>query len=191
MSLSAMPNINDAILYFINAASGQFVFLDWIFIAITTYLVYAVFIGVGAYIFVYIPLKTTDPFARLRVLARAGEMAIAVFSTWIIVHAIKIIVALPRPADVLADINVLSSVNSYSFPSGHAALTCALATTVYFHHRRLGTLLYAFSLLVALSRMYVGVHYPLDVGVGLLLGYVIAKIFHSTFRRREAVAQKS
>ncbi|MBY0328647.1 phosphatase PAP2 family protein, partial [Patescibacteria group bacterium] len=47
---------------------------------------------------------------------------------------------------------------------------------------RLGKLLFVFAFCVALSRIFVGVHYPLDVAVGLMLGYIVPKCIHTLLK---------
>jgi undecaprenyl-diphosphatase len=62
-----------------------------------------------------------------------------------------------------------------SFPSGHAATSFACAATLArFVPRRVAVLLYALAALIAFSRVYVGVHYPLDVLAGAFLGLLVA-----------------
>ena len=62
-----------------------------------------------------------------------------------------------------------------SFPSGHAATSfaCAVVLAAFLQSRRSRSLLFALAALIALSRVYVGVHYPLDVVVGAALGAAI------------------
>ena len=60
--------------------------------------------------------------------------------------------------------------DSTSFPSGHAAAAFAAATAVAMLHPRLRVPLFALAALVALSRVYLGVHFWSDVFVGSLLG---------------------
>ena len=58
----------------------------------------------------------------------------------------------------------------YSFPSNHAAIAAALAAGVYLLHRQLGRIAAILALLEGFSRIYLGMHYPHDVVVGLLVG---------------------
>lgn len=77
----------------------------------------------------------------------------------------------PRPFETLPDVNLMiKSIHSFSFPSGHAA--CAFAATIVPARKIPGTawLFILLALLMAFSRVYVGVHYPSDVLAGSLLG---------------------
>jgi undecaprenyl-diphosphatase len=64
-----------------------------------------------------------------------------------------------------------------SFPSGHAATSFAGATLLAWYVPRLALPLYALAALVAWSRVYVGVHYPIDILIGAVLGVVVATSF--------------
>jgi undecaprenyl-diphosphatase len=62
-----------------------------------------------------------------------------------------------------------------SFPSGHATTSFACAATLArFVSTRVAVALYVLAALVAWSRVYVGVHYPLDVVAGAVLGLAVA-----------------
>ena len=60
--------------------------------------------------------------------------------------------------------------HTHSFPSGHAATSFACVTVLGAAVPRARPPLYALAALVAWSRVYVGVHYPVDVLAGALLG---------------------
>lgn len=90
--------------------------------------------------------------------------------------ALKPLVARPRPYTVIPELEILvEPLTSYSFPSGHACSSFAAATAIAIAFRGKGgawTLIPA--ALIALSRNYVGVHYPTDVLVGSAVGALSA-----------------
>jgi undecaprenyl-diphosphatase len=59
-----------------------------------------------------------------------------------------------------------------SFPSDHAILGFAVAVMVWRYDRRAGAVLLTLALLMAIARVFVGAHYPVDVLGGALLGSV-------------------
>ena len=61
-----------------------------------------------------------------------------------------------------------------SFPSDHASVAFAVAFAVLAFHRRLGLLLVAAAAGVGVDRIFVGVHYPVDVAASVLVGLVAA-----------------
>ncbi len=183
-----MPSINVRLLEFINGAVGYYRPLDDFFIVATSSIFISIIGAVLAYYFViYLPFKQEGR-ARIKAFKDAGFIAGAMFLTWAVVSIIKVTVAFPRPFQTLTNLHVLISLpDSYSFPSGHAALTMALATAVYMHKKRLGTLLFAFAFAVGMARIYVGVHYPIDVGVGFLIGFIIPKLMQHFFIKKETM----
>ena len=60
-----------------------------------------------------------------------------------------------------------------SLPSGHATVAFACATALALPVPRLAVPLYALAALIAFSRVYVGVHYPVDILAGAVLGLVV------------------
>ena len=63
---------------------------------------------------------------------------------------------------------------SGSLPSGHTATAFACATTLAFFAPRAAPLFFLLATAIGFSRVYVGVHYPLDVVAGAALGVAIA-----------------
>ena len=103
---------------------------------------------------------------------------------------IKPLVARKRPCCAEATPRLLIPCkSSRSFPSSHAANTAGVAGVIWLETGwRYGLPFWLIALAVGYSRIYVGVHYPLDVAAGHALGWVLAFLLVSLcnrcFRRR-------
>jgi len=73
--------------------------------------------------------------------------------------------------------------HSRSFPSGHAATSFACATVLAVLVPRAAPFLFVLAVAIAYSRLYVGVHWPLDVVAGAALGIATALLLLSAARR--------
>ncbi|WP_160309589.1 phosphatase PAP2 family protein [Rubrobacter aplysinae] len=101
----------------------------------------------------------------------------AVAGAWILAEASKHLFDRARPHD--SDMGIAPLVktpSSSSFPSGHSATAAAGAITLSAAYPVFAPLLLAAGLLVMLSRIYLGVHYPSDVFVGGVIGVVCAAL---------------
>jgi len=67
----------------------------------------------------------------------------------------------------------LNKLKSRSFPSGHSQAAFSAATFFALYYGRFRLLLYVGALLVAISRVYLGTHFPADILVGSLLGVAV------------------
>ena len=82
-----------------------------------------------------------------------------------------------RPFQVHPDIVCMAApLDQFSFPSGHTLHAVAFSTVALAHFPWLWGLLLPFTLLVALSRMVLGLHYPSDVLAGALIGLLVAEL---------------
>ncbi|HEY3544329.1 MAG TPA: phosphatase PAP2 family protein [Gaiellaceae bacterium] len=81
--------------------------------------------------------------------------------------------------------------HSHSFPSGHTATAFAGATLLSAFVPRAAPAFYLLAAAIAYSRLYVGVHFPLDVVGGVVIGLVTALLLLSAARRRSVRAPRS
>ena len=112
--------------------------------------------------------------------------------TWIAVAladwtatALKALVDRPRPFERYAEPQTLvPHSHDASFPSGHASTSFAAATMLSLAFPPLAPALLLLAAAVAFSRVYVGVHYPLDVLGGAALGALVAIALRRLVRAR-------
>ena len=95
----------------------------------------------------------------------------AVAGSWFVAEGAKHLFDRARP--FIRDTEVaplIKTPSSSSFPSGHSATAAAGAITLSVVYPIFAPAFLIFGLLVALSRVYLGVHYPFDVLAGILIG---------------------
>jgi undecaprenyl-diphosphatase len=137
----------------------------------------------GSYGIVWLTLAVLTVFLLRRPFA-FPLVVIAYFASAAASDAIKLAVSRARPVDD----PLVREPTSGSFPSGHAMTSFACAATLApFVPRHAVPILYILAAAIAYSRVYVGVHYPLDVLGGAALGLLIA----IALRRLPAVLRRS
>jgi MFS family permease len=123
----------------------------------------------------------TDPRRVYRVIALVTSSALV---SWLLLEATYAALDRPRPEEVLAPGQIMLEDNwNYieSFPSGHMAITAALAVSTALVFPRLRTILWAYVVTVAFTRVLFGAHFPLDTVAGIALGYVSARATYALF----------
>ncbi len=90
----------------------------------------------------------------------------------------------PRPCQALTDIRLLVPCGTgKSFPSGHATNNFAGAMLAALCYRRWGKLLFIWAVAASYSRVYCGVHYPLDLLGGAVWGCIISSAVFFVYQR--------
>lgn len=123
---------------------------------------------------------------------RRKQIAAVLFANGLLAYGAayvaKFIVARPRPSLIYPDIVVrLEAASGYGFPSGHTAVATALALGLMpYAPKKYRWVLWVWVGAVGLSRVYLGVHSPLDVIGGLFIGASVA-----SFTRLVFLSQKS
>jgi undecaprenyl-diphosphatase len=83
-------------------------------------------------------------------------------------------------------IRIVQSRTSFSFFSGHAANTMAVTTFLYLIFKRdfkYFWLLFLWPLIFAYSRIYLGLHYPLDILCGYICGVILGFLLFKIYRK--------
>jgi membrane-associated phospholipid phosphatase len=108
--------------------------------------------------------------------AAMWRLWLAIAVTFIVVDdVVKPFFERPRPFEVMTEITLIDArPDSPSFPSGHAAMAVAGALAGSRILPFSGAMLWPLAAVVALSRIYLGVHWPTDVLAGGLMGLAIA-----------------
>jgi membrane-associated phospholipid phosphatase len=104
----------------------------------------------------------------------AYELILGTLTLWIVVELVKALVRRSRPIIRVTQARIVGyRAGGRSFPSGHTSQAFFIATLMATHFHASAWvvfLLYAIALLVGITRMYVGAHYPRDVLAGAILG---------------------
>ena len=108
-------------------------------------------------------------------LAPVGRMAGTGLACTLVYKWLKSKTSRPRPFAVERAVRAgADPLDPFSFPSGHTLHAVAFSIVAVYYYPMLGWLLAPFTLLVAASRVVLGLHYPSDVLAGAALGALIA-----------------
>ncbi|MEU8460531.1 phosphatase PAP2 family protein [Streptomyces sp. NPDC029003] len=103
--------------------------------------------------------------------------------------SLKLVFREDRPCQSMhvAVLETCPAPGDWSFPSNHAAIAGAAAVALLYVSRRLGAVAVMAAVLMAASRVWVGVHYPHDVLAGLAVGALVAFVCGRIVQRRQSV----
>ena len=167
-----LQEFNEQLFWVINSDAGKAV--DWLMIVVTSsgYSVIAILLGLAA----------------IRLYGGFNRKNVAMFIAAILlgggaVHLVKQNLPLDRPLGYYAEKSPpmdgrvhapYDRPHHRTFPSGHSQTAFGVAAIIALMFRRHVALWFLWAALVALSRVYLGVHFPLDVAAGSLFGALAA-----------------
>lgn len=175
-----MADLNTALFEFIRRLARRGAFFDGAGIFFAEYFPYIL-----ALAFLIFVVRVSFDW-RIRFAIFAETALAAILARGILTEAIRFFYPVPRPFAVL-NFTPLISESSSSFPSGHAAIFFAIAAALFFWNRKWGIWFFVFALVNGIARIFVGVHWPLDIVGGVFVGIGSAFIVHGLTRRHLGV----
>jgi membrane-associated phospholipid phosphatase len=110
----------------------------------------------------------------------ALETSVIYLVSLAVTHGLKVLVQAPRPFQVDSSVIQYVSESSFGMPSGHALVSCAVLGWVLLRHPKSSLMTWgipALIVLIGLSRVYLGVHYPSQVLAGWIVGLLLIWLF--------------
>jgi undecaprenyl-diphosphatase len=162
----------------IHSLSGQSRLLDFFGIFCAKYLIFV--IG-GIVLGWWLELHKTKPTFAWPIEGKKkwlifGNFSMAALTAFFLNYVLGFLKFRERPYINLKVARLVNPMSEKSFPSDHAAVAFALALTVFFRNKKVGAVLLLLALLVGWGRIYTGVHYPIDVVGGILVGLAAAAL---------------
>ncbi len=125
--------------------------------------------------------KAMDIFLVIEELLRIGvSVGLAYAVSFILKHSL----ALSRPflkfPEIVHPLFYHGGFNS--FPSGHATFLMALAVVIFLYHKRFGFVCIVFVILLSLLRVIAGIHFPIDILAGWIIGGGISYLVYRSIK---------
>ena len=97
---------------------------------------------------------------------------------YIVARIISLLYYNPRPFVEGNFIPLISHVPDNGFPSDHTLLSAAVATVFYPFNKKVALVLWIFTLAVGFSRVYTGIHHPIDVLGSVAIASIVANLVY-------------
>lgn len=110
---------------------------------------------------------------------KMGDIFILLFTSfgaYVFSVIFKNIFMVGRPATYNIDLHPLLQLSGYGFPSSHAAFFSAMAFTLFFIDKKAGAFAFVTALTICICRVLAGVHSPLDIIGGFVLGLLFSSL---------------
>lgn len=92
----------------------------------------------------------------------------------------------PRPFVINPAAHTLLSENDWSFPSGHSAFFFAVAAALYCYNKKWGIVFFIAAIVMNISRVVAGVHYPSDILGGMVVGTIVGGVVFYFIEKRKS-----
>lgn len=174
--------LDTQLFYLLNNLAGQSPLFDGIIVFLASYLAYILIV-----LFLVLLLFSNSPRQeKLQILL--VTLISTIITRFGITELIRFFYHRPRPFSVLP-VHQLLTDSAWSFPSGHATFFFAMATAVYLYNQKWGVFFFIATILITISRVIAGVHYPSDIVGGAIIGIAVA--YATFYFARKMTAQQS
>lgn len=102
--------------------------------------------------------------------------------SWFIAETLKFLFHIPRPFIDLG-ITPLVYQSGFAFPSQHMAVFSALAISIFLINKKFSVFLLFLAILIGISRVIIGVHYPIDILGGFCVGAIASFVITYFFKK--------
>lgn len=172
--------MNNDIFYFFHSFANQSIFGDYLIIFFAEIFPYIILVLAFLFVLLHKDIqKVKNPFYLLK--QKWREILFVFFSSllaWTVGYLLKNIFLELRPFLALPDVIPLWVESGYAFPSGHSTAFMALGFSIFLIHKKVGYLFILSALMIGVTRIMAGVHYPVDILGGFALGILIAYIIN-------------
>ncbi len=165
-----MSSFNYSVFQFIYHFAHRSVLLDFLGIFFAQYLAYFLVLA-------FLILAWREAGWRRRFYLFAEGVLAVILSRGLVTEIIRFFYQHPRPFEVF-NFTPLIPESGPSFPSGHMTFFFALAMVVWYANREWGIWFFILSAIIGAARIYVGVHWPLDILGGIAIGLACGAAVH-------------
>ena len=177
--------MNNLIFFFFYNLAHRSEFFDNFVVFVAHTFPYIVILLAGIFLLVHHDvLPSKNPFKIFA--QRWKEIVLVFFSgifSWCISQVLKLLIHTSRPVVEFQNVVTLIQKNDFSFPSGHATFYMALAFAIFFSHKKAGYVFILFALLIGIARIIAGVHFPIDILGGFILGILTAYLVRFLYQK--------
>ncbi|MCF7906903.1 phosphatase PAP2 family protein [Patescibacteria group bacterium] len=181
--------LDHSLFFWVNDWVGQFMLLDFFAIFCADFLIF--FVILLSILFYF--LKRRDRLVSVFLKIIIGVLFVYLVSIFL-GYILGFFYLRQRPflayPSIIHLTDFLASAHKFSFPSDHTAVSLVIALLIFKDWPQWGRVLIGSAILIGLSRVFVGVHYPLDILGGVLNAFLAFTMVRLIFKKKRSSENK-